>query len=83
MDVWATLGGLAPAGAYQTAYSWDDSLVNDPGERKQMFWAYVTAGKFPMWRYLAEFEGYGEDAARAIAAEAEAAGGGALGFGAV
>lgn len=70
MDVWATLGGLAPAGAYQTAYSWDDSIINDPAQRKQMFWGYVTAGRFPMWRYLAEFEGYSEEDAKAVAAEA-------------
>lgn len=75
MDIWATLGGLAPAGAYKTAYSWDDSIINDPLQRKQMFWGYVTAGKFPMWRYLTEFEGYGEDEARQIAAEAADAAG--------
>ena len=72
MDVWATLGGLAPAGAYQTAYSWDDSIVNDPGERKKLFWAYVQEGKFPFARYLQEFEGYGEDEAAAIVAAAAA-----------
>ena len=33
---------------------------------------YVTAGKFPFWRYLVEFEGYSEDDAKAIAAEADA-----------
>lgn len=75
MDVWATLGGLAPAGRYKTAYSWDDSIISDPSQRKQMFWGYVTAGKFPMWRYLMEFEGYGEDEARQIAAEAAGAAG--------
>lgn len=74
MDVWATLGGLAPAGEYATAYSWDDSIVNDPAQRKQLFWQYVTAGKFPMWRYLAEFEGYAEDEAKALAAEAATGG---------
>ena len=34
-----------------------------------MYWGYVTAGKFPFWRYLVEFEGYSEDDAKAIAAE--------------
>ena len=50
----------------------DCSIISDPKERKQMYWGYVTAGKFPFWRYLVEFEGYSEDDAKAIAAEADA-----------
>lgn len=69
MDVWATVGGLAPAGRYKTSYDWDDSIISDPSERKKMFWGYVTAGKYPMWRYLVEFEGYSEDEAKAIQSE--------------
>lgn len=69
MDALATLYQLAPAGSYKAAYDWDDSIVNEPSARKQMFWQYVTAGKFPFWRYLVEFEGYSEDDAKAIAAE--------------
>lgn len=73
MDVWATVGGLAPPGAYETAYDWDDSIINDPVARKQMFWGYVQAGKFPAWRYFRDFEGYSEDDAKAIMAEMEGA----------
>lgn len=73
MDVYATLYGLAPAGAYALAFDWDDSIVNDPAARKQQFWQYVEAGRFPFARYLVEFEGYSEDEAAAIAAEAAAA----------
>lgn len=29
MDVWATVASLAPAGTYETAYTWDDSIVTD------------------------------------------------------
>lgn len=29
IDIWATIGGLAPQGAYQTAFDFDDSLVVD------------------------------------------------------
>lgn len=72
MDKLATLYNLAPVGTYKTAYDFDDSIVNDPAQRKQMFWQYVTAGKFPFWRYLMEFEGYSEDEAKAI--ESESAG---------
>lgn len=66
MDQLATVYRLAGSGAYEVAYDWDDSIVNDPKERKQMFWQYVTAGKYPMWKYLVEFEGYSEDEAREL-----------------
>lgn len=69
MDALATLYQLAPAGAYKVAYDWDDSILSDPEQRKQMFWQYVTAGKFPFWRYLMEFEGYTEEEAKVIEAE--------------
>lgn len=71
IDFWATVSNLVPQGAYQTAYDWDDSIVNEPSQRKQMFWQYVVAGKFPMWRYLMEFESYTEEDAKAIASEAQ------------
>lgn len=73
MDKLATLYNLAPQGTYQTAYDWDDSIVNEPSQRKQMFWQYVVAGKFPMWRYLMEFESYTEDDAKTIANETQQA----------
>ncbi|WP_099205865.1 phage portal protein [Scatolibacter rhodanostii] len=69
VDKLAEIYQLAPAGNYKIAYDWDDSIVNDPALRKQMFWQYVTAGKFPFWKYLVEFEGYSEKDAKAIAAE--------------
>ena len=68
MDVYATLYGLAPASAYELAFDWDDSIVNDPAARKQQFWQYVEAGRFPFERYLVEFEGYSEKEAAQIAA---------------
>lgn len=71
MDKLATLYQLAPQGSYKAAYDWDDSIINDPTQRKQMFWQYVTAGKFPFWRYLVEFEHYTEDDAKAIEAETQ------------
>lgn len=60
---------LAPVGTYEIAYEWDDSIMNDPAARKQQFWQYVTAGKFPMWKFLVEFEKYTEDEARALTNE--------------
>ena len=80
MDVYATLYSLAPAGTYELAFDWDDSIVNDPAARKQQFWQYVEAGRFPFERYLVEFEGYSEEEATQIAAQA-AAGSDVLTFG--
>ena len=80
MDVYATLYSLAPAGGYDLAFDWDDSIVNDPTERKAQFWQYVEAGRFPFDRYLVEFEGYSEEEAAQITAQA-AAGADALTFG--
>lgn len=69
MDQLANAYHLAPSGGYEVTCDWDDSIVNDPAARKQLFWQYVQAGKFPMWRYLAEFEGYAETDAKEIADE--------------
>lgn len=60
----------AGSGAYDIAFDWDDSIINDPVERKQRYWQFVTAGKFPFWKYLTDFEGYAEEDAKALAAEA-------------
>ena len=72
MDVYTTMYGLAPAGTYALACDWDDSILNDPGERKALFWQYVESGRYPFARYLVEFEGYTEDEAAAVVAEASA-----------
>ncbi|MBW7573907.1 phage portal protein [Caproiciproducens faecalis] len=81
MDKLSTLYKLAPQGSYKVAYDWDDSIINDPTQRKQMFWQYVTAGKFPFWRYLVEFEGYSENDAKAIEAETQSSLTDPFGFG--
>lgn len=69
VDALAIAGGLATSGEYETAFSWDDSIIVDKDSKRQMFWQYVSAGKFPFWRYLMEFEGYTEDVAKEIARE--------------
>ena len=69
---WNSGAAISPPGDCNVTFDFDDSIISDPKERKQMYWGYVTAGKFPFWRYLVEFEGYSEDDAKAIAAEADA-----------
>lgn len=71
MDQLATLYQLSPAGTYSAAYNWDDSIINEPSQQKQMFWQYVAAGKFPFWRYLVKFEGYSEEDAKEIESETQ------------
>ena len=44
MDTWATIGRLAPRGAYQTAFTFDDSVVVDTDARFQQDMRLVTAG---------------------------------------
>ena len=69
---WRSGATVSSPGEYGITFDFDDSIISDPKERKQMYWSYVTAGKFPFWRYLVEFEGYSEADAKQIAAEADA-----------
>ena len=69
VDKLATVYSLAPAGEYRTAFDWDDSILNDPEAVRARFERLMIAGKFPLWRYLVEFEGYTEDEAKAIQSE--------------
>ena len=62
---------LTPAGDYKLSFKWDDSIIVDKEARKEKFWQYVTAGKFPFWKYLVEFEGYSESDARALSLETD------------
>lgn len=72
VDRLATVYRVAPTGTYQTAFDWDDSILNDPEAVRARFERLMIAGKFPLWRYLVEFEGYTEDEAKAIQAESSA-----------
>ena len=70
IDILATAGHLAPAGGYEIAFSWDDSIIVDKEAKRQQYWQYVTAGKYPFWRFLVDFEGFTEEEARALTDEA-------------
>lgn len=47
----------------------DDSVTRDSVREAQEAWQWVTMGMFPFWRYLVEYKGYSEKAAKKIAAE--------------
>lgn len=51
----------------------DDSYIVDKETQKQQYWQYVTAGKFPFWRFLVKFDGYSEAEAKAIQQEMSSA----------
>lgn len=70
LDKWADIYNLAPVGEYEVNYSFQD-LVYNFEEDKIRHWQYVQAGKYPLWMYYMNFEGMGEEEAKAVAAEAK------------
>ncbi len=70
LDKWADIYNLAPVGEYEANYSFQD-LVYNFEEDKLRHWQYVQAGKYPLWMYYMNFEGMGEEEAKAVAAEAK------------
>lgn len=68
IDKFASLYNLAPLGTYKLTYNFGDITYNEDEDRAR-YYSYVAAGKFPFWRYLVKFEGYGEDEAKEIEAE--------------
>lgn len=70
LDKWADIYNLAPVGEYEVNYSFQD-LVYNFEEDKLRHWQYVQAGKYPLWMYYMNFEGMGEEEAKAVAAEAK------------
>lgn len=71
LDVFADLYGYAPAGEYETNYSFGDLTYNFEEDRARN-WGYVVSGKYPMYAYLMRFEGYTEEEAKKLVAEAGA-----------
>ncbi len=66
MDVWATLGALAPAGRYETSFEWDDSIAADReaefAEKQQL----VSMGVMQPWELRAWYFGETEDEAKTV-----------------
>ena len=64
MDVWATIGGLAPAGAYVATYTFDDSIVSDDDAQFNNDSAAVTLGVMPKFIFLMRNYGLDEETAK-------------------
>ena len=72
-DFYATVYNLAPKGEIKPSFGWDDSVIASPDERRTRFQLLLSQGKFPLWMYLRDFEGYTEEDAKAIQKETESA----------
>ena len=70
LDVFATLYGLAPAGAYEAVFDFGDITYNRDEDRAR-WWGYVQAGKVPAWKFFVKFEGMTEEDAKAMVQEAQ------------
>ena len=68
----ATLYQLAPLGEYEVNFNFGDITYNYE-EDKAAWRAYAMQGWVPIWLYFVKFEGYSEEEAKALVAEAEAA----------
>lgn len=58
---------------FEATIYFDDSIIEDSEAKRTRMQALVTQGKFPLWRFLYEYEGYSEQEAKEIAAEVETA----------
>lgn len=70
MGVFADLYELAPVGDYTVDFDFGDITYNVDEDRMRNY-QLMMQGIIPKWFYLVKFEGYGEDEAKQIVAEAE------------
>ena len=70
LSKFADLYEYAPLGEYEVVYDFGDITYNRDEDRARWY-GYVVAGKIPFWYYLVKFEGFSEEDAKAIEAEAQ------------
>jgi hypothetical protein len=74
MDVYATLYGLAPSGAYEAAYNWGDSVLDD-ADAKEKERANdrqdVSMGALNLWEYRSKWYNETEEEAKAALPQME------------
>lgn len=63
---------LAPKGDYEVTYQFGDITYNEDEDRMRWL-SYANSGKIPFWYYLVKFEGFTEEDAKALTAEARPA----------
>jgi A118 family predicted phage portal protein len=72
MDVWATIGGLAPQGNYEVAFQFDDSVIVDKDTQFQQDLRLVSQGLMSKVEFRMRNFGESEELAKAALAEVEA-----------
>lgn len=70
LDKMADLYSLAPLGAWEVVYDFGDITYNREEDRARWL-SYVNAGRVPFWYYLVKFEGYTEEDAKELEAQAK------------
>lgn len=64
MDIWATLGNLAPGGKYEISFEFDDSLVVDAQSEQAILLQEISAGLIKPELYLMRRYGVTEEQAK-------------------
>jgi A118 family predicted phage portal protein len=72
MDVWATLGNLAPRGSWAANYDFDDSVITDKDVQMTQDRQTVSGGMMPKYVFLMRNYGMDEASARAWIADVTA-----------
>lgn len=71
MSVYAQLYSLAPAGEYETAFVWDDSIIVDSEAERIRDMQEVTQGLMQAWEYRVKWYGEDEATAKKVLGETE------------
>lgn len=69
LDKYADIYNLCPIGVYEVTYNFQDITYSWEEDRLR-HWQYVQAGKYPLWLYYMNFEGFSEEEAKMVAQEA-------------
>lgn len=64
MDVWTTLGHLAPKGLYEISFNWGDSIIVDAESNRQIMLQEVQSGIRSPLSYFMEYYGVTEEEAK-------------------
>lgn len=57
IDYWVSIGALAPAGAYDTSFEWDDSVVRDSEKEKETDFKELAAGIISRAEFRSKWHG--------------------------
>lgn len=70
LNVFADLYNYAPVGIYEVVYDFGDITYNREEDRARWY-GYAASNRIPFWYYLVKFEGFTEEDAKALEAEAQ------------